>query len=730
MPTIETGAQGVPKMIAQQFRKWAATAFLAAGLAFAARDVVAQSVGTQYVWSGSVSSDWTNAANWSPVFVPFFDGSFNNRLVLNNGSANPLVYSSDLGHTIYETTNLAGGTAPRAFLVGNTTRGSFEITGGTFETRAAQPDLIGNASGLSTILVNGGNYINTNNNAALSSPNTLEVLYTTRNATAIVTVASGTMAVKTIRFGNSTGSSVAASNSFGVINLNGGTLAAGTITANSTLPATTATEFNFNGGTLRALVSTNGFLQGLTRANINSNGAIIDTAGFNVTIGQSLIHAAGLGATSDGGLRKLGDGRLTLSSSNTFTGQTTVEAGPLRITHADALGAATAGTVVSNNARVELAGGITVTDESITINGSGGNNQGALQGAGGTNTWAGQINLGSGTGFSGTRVGGSGVLRLAGQITDNGGGFDLAVRAASATDVVAISATNNSYRDTYAVIGVLQIEGGDDRLPTSTVLHVGNSVNSGEATFDLNGFNQRVAGFVSDSVVMPMTVTNSQSGPSTLTINNAALNTFGGITNNATIGGNLSIVKTGAGTLDLFSANTYSGATIVSNGVLAMNGTHVGGGQYTITDGATLRGTGIIEAAMHSLAGSTVAPGNSIGTLTFNGDAELDGTLKIELDGAGLGFSDVLVVTGALDISQTPLDFDVLGSLNDAAYIFATYGSLVGTEFASVQDLPTGYDVVYNYAGNNIALVIPEPPAFALSAIGFLLIAARLRRRR
>jgi len=259
---------------------------------------------------------------------------------------------------------------------------------------------------------------------------------------------------------------------------------------------------------------------------------------------------------------------------------------------------------------------------------------------------------------------------------------------------------------------------------------VGNSVNSGEATFDLNGFNQRVAGLFSDSIVMPMTVTNSQLGPSTLTIDNAGSNSFGGITDNATIGGNLSIVKTGAGTLDLFSANTYSGATIVSNGVLAMNGTHIGGGQYTIHDGATLCGTGIIEAAIRSLAGGTVAPGNSIGTLTINGNAELDGTLKIELDGADLGFSDVLVVTGALDISQALLDFDVLGSLDDAAYIFATYGSLVGTEFASVQDLPTGYDIVYDYAGNNIALVIPEPHAFALSAIGFLLIAARLRRRR
>ena len=53
-------------------------------------------------------------------------------------------------------------------------------------------------------------------------------------------------------------------------------------------------------------------------------------------------------------------------------------------------------------------------------------------------------------------------------------------------------------------------------------------------------------------------------------------------------------------------------------------------------------------------------------------------------------------------------------------------GSLVGGTFANVIDLPSDYTIVYNYAGNNIAL-IPEPSVALLGALGLL---GLLRRRR
>ena len=129
-------------------------------------------------------------------------------------------------------------------------------------------------------------------------------------------------------------------------NLNGGTLTVPQITASV---STGSNLFNFNGGTLKPTGSNATFMQGLTLANIRNNGAKIDTAGFNVTIGQSLLHSAISGdSATDGGLTKNGTGILTLSGSNSYTGNTTVNAGTL------ALGSAGS---IANSRSLIIAGG-------------------------------------------------------------------------------------------------------------------------------------------------------------------------------------------------------------------------------------------------------------------------------------------------------------------------------------------------------------------------------------
>ena len=136
-------------------------------------------------------------------------------------------------------------------------------------------------------------------------------------------------------------------------NLNGGILTVPQITASV---ATGGSLFNFNGGLLQPTTSTAAFMQGLTRANIRNNGAKLDTAGFNVTIGQPLQHSAlGGDLATDGGLTKSGAGTLSLSGTNTYTGNTFISAGALALTGGGWI-ANSAVIVVASNALFNVAG--------------------------------------------------------------------------------------------------------------------------------------------------------------------------------------------------------------------------------------------------------------------------------------------------------------------------------------------------------------------------------------
>jgi autotransporter-associated beta strand protein len=103
--------------------------------------------------------------------------------------------------------------------------------------------------------------------------------------------------------------------------------------------------------------------------------------------------------------------------------------------------------------------------------------------------------------------------------------------------------------------------GANNGLSTSAVLSVGPS---GNATFDLNGFNQALAG-LTDTGSAARLVTNSAASLSTLT-----LNLSGGYTYNGLIGGNLALTLNGSGSLYLTNSNSYTGNTTVNGGTLEL----------------------------------------------------------------------------------------------------------------------------------------------------------------
>ena len=198
-------------------------------------------------------------------------------------------------------------------------------------------------------------------------------------------------------------------------------------------------------------------------------------------------------------------------------------------------------------------------------------------------------------------------------------------------------------------------------------------------------------------------------GTVSLNFNRSSNMTFGNV-----ISGSGGVKQTGTGTTTLSGNNTYAAGTSVTAGTLLINGTQTGAGNVTVSSGATLGGIGKMPGAV-TISG-TIAPGNAgigtfrSGTVTTK-TTTINGTLRIETDGAAGTPTDVLAAAGPLTLGAAAvIDFDSIGApLTAPFYVIASYvGALTGT-FATVTDLPFGYALAYNYnngvTSTNIALV-------------------------
>ena len=204
-------------------------------------------------------------------------------------------------------------------------------------------------------------------------------------------------------------------------------------------------------------------------------------------------------------------------------------------------------------------------------------------------------------------------------------------KAGSAT--IQLRGVNTYTGDTRVLRGNLLIGLGNNRLPTSTTLVLGDPASNTNGVFQMNSRNQQVGGLGTAGTSPSNRVINSSATASTFTVSNATDHVFGGILGGTgTNDNNYNFTKSGAGRLTLTSINTLTGTTTVTAGTLELGHAtntlvdtapvNVNGGTLDITDKTET--VGALTVTSGSLAGTT-------GVLTATSCAGKAGTVSAVL---------------------------------------------------------------------------------------------------
>jgi autotransporter-associated beta strand protein len=295
---------------------------------------------------------------------------------------------------------------------------------------------------------------------------------------------------------------------------------------------------------------------------VTNNGANTQTINLPVVLASGahgLTGAAGnlsvVGVISgSGSLSKSGAGTATLSASNTYNGGTTLTAGTLAFGNNNAFGN---GAVTLNGGTLKAGGGFSLANN-IAVSSAA-----VLDMAGNNTALSGNLS-------------GSAALTL-----NNSGN----------ASTLALSGNNSGYSGTITVNNGNAVSFNSANAGGANAAWVFNDAAGDRVRINIGGTNTINFGSISGSGQI-----QNDTASSLTTLSVGALNTsttFGGtIKDNGT--GILALVKTGAGTLALTGASTYSGGTTINNGTIGFasaNGanSNLGTGSVTVNAGAILR---------------------------------------------------------------------------------------------------------------------------------------------
>jgi autotransporter-associated beta strand protein len=409
--------------------------------------------------------------------------------------------------------------------------------------------------------------------------------------------------------------------------------------------------------------------------------------------GELFIHTANTAATDmrlwtqivDNGatptiLVKDGPGYLGLQPSannngasinNTYTGGSILNGGTIALSGAQPLGT----------------GAVQLNDASLTTFSSGNNATSA--------TVANNIAVSGNTGFT---VNTGGNLTLSGTLTGSG---TLTFGNNGANSSVYLNFTNSlSSGSTITVANnINSVRFGATSAGSTSVAFVFNNTSANKNTLDFASGGTISFGSMTGSGL----IQGNGAGTRTISAGAMGLNeTFSGIVANGS--GTTALTKVGTGTWTLSGANTYTGATTITAGTLALGASErISNSSAMVLDGGTFATGGFSE---------------TLNTLTLSSTSAID----FGLGTSALVFADSSAIawTGTLTLTNFDVGTDTLN--------FTSSTGLTASQLSAIS--LTGYTATGLDASGFVTFTaVPEPHEFALAIMGLLGVMIFIRRR-
>ena len=582
------------------------------GLLFLIFGLLAQSGWGQISYTSTAATTAWNASRWN-----------------NSSDASP--YAS--AFTANNAVNFTSGTYTFAGMGATTNVGNVTVASGVTVNFASIGFTYGTGGAVRTINVGSGGLFDFNGNSISTAAGTGFIktgagIFATGggNFTGGFTLNAGTVIARgTTGLGSGTGN---------ILTLNGGTIASNDnrIFNNTRFPGGIVIGGNIQFGEIASNVALADPVANLSFANNISLGGSLRTLtlgnggniGFDGVISNTGSNGLTFTANSNG------TGRFDITGTNTFSGPVNINGN---------------GTGVAE-VRFTSDGSLGNTSNTININGG---RLSMLSGAIYTLTSSRGIQVGNTAGTSISTSGSTSVLTYNGVISDLSGATPGAW-AKQGSGTLSLGGLSTYTGATSINNGTLQLTTGNDRLPTGTVLSLGQALSTNLGILDLNGRNQTIAGLNSTigsaSALTNVGLNNTITSTASATLTLAGSGTYGDATdaNSGIIAGAISLVKSGTGTLTLGDGNTYTGTTTISSGTLTLSGLGSIATSPTITVGSsgTFDVSGLTTAL--TLGASQTLRGSATGSNT-TGTIKVATSKDFTVSAGGLTFTALAATT-------------------------------------------------------------------------------------